>query len=179
MHYERNYCSPVQKVSKKKKKKSSQFTLKQLEAFEITVKGSCLDMPLSPFLALHNEGRHCDKTSLFAHHSPDNLITNTWTVAPRRCFFFPPWCGVSITRGKMFPNGWFYSLLITKYLVRTAWGQERGIVSGDFPLYSIKMCPQMAQVGCNEVPGFKLTVALAAFSCAEFERNLKGTMSRH
>lgn len=57
-----------------KKKESSQFTVKQLEAFEITVKCSCLDMPLRLFLALHNEGRHCDKTSLFAHHSPDTAI---------------------------------------------------------------------------------------------------------
>lgn len=65
-----DYSPPVGKVLNK----SSKFTLKQLEPFEVTVKRSCLDVPLNLCLATHNKGHQGDKTSLFAHHSPETAL---------------------------------------------------------------------------------------------------------
>lgn len=70
IHRGKDYSSPVWKVLNK----SSKFTLKELEPFEVSGKHSCLDMPLNLFLATHNKGHQGDKTSLFAHNSPETAL---------------------------------------------------------------------------------------------------------
>lgn len=67
IHRRKDYSPPVWK-------KSSKFTLKQSEPFEVSVNRSCLDMPLNLCLATHNKGHQGDKTSLFAPHSPETAL---------------------------------------------------------------------------------------------------------